>query len=52
MLAGYLAAGASLLWNADTGMVILVAWTASLLVDAVSRRREWPFPFQVQEARL
>jgi hypothetical protein len=37
MLAGYLAAGASLLWNADTGMVVLVAWTASLMVDAVSR---------------
>jgi hypothetical protein len=39
MLTGYLAAGASLLWNADTGMVVLVAWTASLLVDAVSRSR-------------
>ena len=39
MLAGYLAAGASVLWNADTGMVVLVAWTASLMVDAVSRGR-------------
>ena len=37
MLAGYLAAAASLLWNADTGLVVLVAWTASLMVDAVSR---------------
>ena len=36
MLAGYLAAAASLLWNADTGMVVLVAWTASLMVDVVS----------------
>jgi hypothetical protein len=44
MLAGYLAAGASLLWNADTGMVVLVAWTASLMVDAVSRWRETALP--------
>ncbi len=40
MLAGYLAAAASLLWNADTGLVVLVAWTASLMVDAVSRGAE------------
>ncbi len=44
MLAGYLAAGASLLWNADTGMVVLVAWTASLLVDAVGQRPEMAIP--------
>jgi hypothetical protein len=35
MVLGYLAAAASLLWNADTGMVVLVAWTASLMVEAV-----------------
>ena len=35
MLAGYLAAAVSVLWNADTGMVVLVAWTASLMVEAV-----------------
>jgi hypothetical protein len=42
MLAGYLAAAASLLWNADTGMVVLVAWTATLLVDAVSQVGDCP----------
>ena len=54
MLAGYLAAAASVLWNADTGIVVLVAWTASLMVDAVSRRRLEPVPkpLVVQASRL
>ena len=36
-LLGYAAAGASALWNSDTGIVILVAWTATLVFDDVAR---------------
>jgi hypothetical protein len=36
MLFGYAAAGASLLWNGDTGAVILIAWTGALLFDTLA----------------
>ncbi len=35
-LLGYAAAGFSALWNGDTGVVILIAWTGTLLFDAVA----------------
>ncbi len=35
-LLGYAAAGFSALWNGDTGVVILIAWTGALLFDAVA----------------
>jgi hypothetical protein len=35
-LVGYLVAGFSVLWNLDTGLVILVAWTGTLVFDAVA----------------
>lgn len=40
---GYAAAGFSALWNADTGLVILIAWTGAILYDRLGRagsRRE------------
>ena len=36
MIFGYAAAGMSVLWNGDTGMVILIAWTGTLLFDALA----------------
>lgn len=35
-LLGYAVAGFSALWNLDTGMVILIAWTSTLIFDAVA----------------
>ena len=36
LLAGYAAAGLSVLWNADTGVVVLIAWTGTNLFDALA----------------
>jgi hypothetical protein len=36
MIFGYAAAGTSLLWNGDTGAVILIAWTGTLLFDTLA----------------
>ncbi|MCY2993460.1 MAG: hypothetical protein NTY19_37115 [Planctomycetota bacterium] len=33
---GFLAAGFSVLWNADTGLVILIAWTATLFYASLN----------------
>jgi hypothetical protein len=39
LVGGYLLAGISLLWNTDTGLVIVVAWTGTALFDSLARRR-------------
>jgi hypothetical protein len=38
MLFGYAAAGLSVLWNVDTGVIVLVAWAAVLAFDALAAR--------------
>lgn len=38
---GFLAAGFSALWNTDTGLVILVAWTGLLVYDQLARAAGW-----------
>lgn len=40
--AGYALAGASLLWNADVGVVILLAWTGALVYAEAGRWRTDP----------
>ena len=43
MLAGYVAAGISTLWNLDTGVIVLVAWGVVLAFDAFARNGSlWP----------
>lgn len=38
VMLGYALAGLSVLWNADTGLVILIAWTATMSFDSLRRR--------------
>lgn len=37
-LLGYALAGVAVLWNADTGMVVLIAWTGTMLFDVLATR--------------
>jgi hypothetical protein len=52
LLLGYLAAGFSVLWNMDTGLVILIAWTGTLVFDAVAAAADLPLRRKLTRAVL